>query len=320
VGLAASLLMMVGVLSFNSAAPKVSAAEILNQLTRQIESDELIEVRIESLAVEGVLVNVDLQIAIGGVAGDVRVIVDREDVEQRVEVDISLGISMDGGWVLLRHLDISDPKIGAIFLAHVPADTETLLLLPEDTVREAVQGLSDADVNELRSAASGEVVPLIKALISAEGETGVTVTERRDGMVELNLELSDPETLRKLIRFGAQVYGEEIDEQDADFELDELEMVLGSKLSIVYDPDEELVRSLSITDIGELKGSVMIELKSGDLDPALLDAGRVTKPGTRTFDLTDLMSFAEALGSGSHHGSAGDDDDDENGSKKRRHR
>ena len=66
-------------------------------------------------------------------------------------------------------------------------------------------------------------------------------------------------------------------------------------MNIVYDQDAGLVRSFSVEDIGEMKGSVTVSIRSGSIDPDLLDASRVTTASTRTLDLAALQSMFDGF-------------------------
>ena len=72
---------------------------------------------------------------------------------------------------------------------------------------------------------------------------------------------------------------------------EDLSKLIGGTISIVYDPDAGLVRSFSVEDIGEMKGSVTIAVRGGGIDPDLLDSSRVTTASTRTLDLAALESM-----------------------------
>ena len=88
---------------------------------------------------------------------------------------------------------------------------------------------------------------------------------------------------------------------------EDLSKLIGGTISIVYDPDAGLVRSFSVEDIGDMKGSVTIAVRGGGIDPDLLDSSRVTTSSTRTLDLAALESmFGEFdFGGGKARGHSG---------------
>ncbi|UCC30038.1 MAG: hypothetical protein JSU86_17795 [Phycisphaerales bacterium] len=70
---------------------------------------------------------------------------------------------------------------------------------------------------------------------------------------------------------------------------------IGSTLTIVYDPSADVVRSFKITDLGPIKGTMSVTIKAGELDPLLLDPGRLTTPQTHTLDLGGVESLLEEI-------------------------
>ena len=298
-GLAAAIVMVVTLFLPGNGGATVQAATIIGKLNEQMEQNPLIEVTLDSLTIDEAYVNGRLQVAQQGIAGDLRAVV--QDDGQEVEVDLALGLSKNGGWVLLRELRIPDPEAQAILAMFMPPDGELLLLLPADAV-EGDLGLDlGEELSELRS---GELAAVFEELIDTHAEYGVRVENQSDGTVMLSLPIEDEEALQALERLvirSAEVAAQsqadegqgsvEIDVDDID--LDGERDLLGSTLTVVYDPQQELVRSFGITDLGETAGSITVAIGQGELDPALLDSSRVTTANTRVFDLAALESIVK---------------------------
>jgi hypothetical protein len=72
--------------------------------------------------------------------------------------------------------------------------------------------------------------------------------------------------------------------------------LIGSTLSVVYDPATKLARSFRFQNLGPTKGSINVTLRKGPLDPALLDPEPVTTPNTRIVDFTALEALIKQIG------------------------
>ena len=70
---------------------------------------------------------------------------------------------------------------------------------------------------------------------------------------------------------------------------------IGSTLTIVYDPMDDIVRSFKIKDLGPIKGTMSVTIKSGELDPDLLDPSRLTTWKTHMLDLGGLEWMLEEI-------------------------
>lgn len=323
-GLAASLVLTAGLLFTWNSAPTVQAAEILAALNEQLQDVRLIELTIDMVAIDEVSVSGHIQISDNGVAGDINVTVTEDADEPPIHVDVSFGLSEGSGWVLVRELDVPDPQARAILSLLMPPGTETLLVLPEGLLGESFH----TDIDEaLRELSSEQVNAVLENIIESASD-GVVITPQRDGTVLLSVHFEDQEAIAAVGAAIVQVLGdtgllddddlrklEDIDSiESALRDEDDLKMLVGGTISIVYDPDARLVRSFSVEDIGELQGSVTIAVRNGSIDPDLLDSSRVTTPSTRTLDLAALESMFGNLdlnGSGIRFN---------NGAKKRRAR
>ncbi len=293
-GVAASIAIAVGFFYPTGNGSTVDAAIIVDKLAEQIEGDELIEITLDSLAIDEVSIDGYLQITNNAIAGDLEIKVE-ERKGQFIEVNASLALSDEGGWVLIRKLVIPDPQVQMFLNMFLPAGSDTLLILPTDEIKDAIGSDLGDGIAEVRGAASGEVVKVLKHLIDAQDEVGATVHKNRDGTYTLTLPIEDTETLENLIRVAANALGEQIDDDDIDLD-DDFEL-LGCTFSVTYDPEEEIVRSFAITDFGDLKGSITVTLDGGEIDQDLLDSDRVTTPNTRILDLGALISSVESMGS-----------------------
>lgn len=272
--------------------PKVQAATILAKLNEQITAPKVIELTMDSIAVDEVEVDGHLQVSASGVAGDLHVIVAKGSAS--IEVDLSLGISKDGGWVLLRKIDIPDPEIQAMLALFFPAGSETLLKIPAEMLVDEFP-IDTGDFDEIMGVlAAKNLLAVFQELITDQADANATIVEQSDGTVVLTLPIDDAKSLEGLIRMAAKIYdGKSIPEGEITIDEDEGEQLFGSTLRIVYDPEAELVHSFSISDFGDKKGTLSISISGDSIDPDLLDSDRVIGPNTRTFDVSALMALTE---------------------------
>jgi hypothetical protein len=320
VSLAAAITLFVGVL-WPTAQPETYAAMITKTLARQSQKNPLLHVELSDLTVEEVTVDGIVEVGASGVAGSVAVTI-RED-EGPLKVDAAVAVTQDGGWILLRKLVLPDPTAQAIVNLLLPSGQETLLLLPKNS--EIARDIGSDLQEGLRELQSGELIAVFKELITSHAEYGVTVEQQPDGTVRLILPIEDEEALEAIGqlferfeegkdpnaeqsrdrhdsaaqgkgRSAAKVHTRrEAGPRHADLEHSD-DFLIGATLSAVYDPATEAVRMLSITGLGQTKGSITVQLGDGDIDPALLDSSRVAKPGTRTIDLAAIESLIEGFG------------------------
>ncbi len=291
VALAASIALAFGLFGgpFET-GPKVQAATILARFNEQIAAPKVIELTLDSIAVDNVEVDGYLQVSTAGVAGDLHVIVAKGDVP--LEVDLSLGVSSNGGWILIRKIEIPDPKVQAMLSLFFPSGSETLLKFPADMVGSDF-ALNTGDFDEIMDVLSTKILlETFQVMIANQPDTAATIVERRDGMVVLTLPIADANALESLIRMAAKVIdGKDIPEGDIEIDTADGATLFGSTLEIEYDPTAELVRSFSIRDFGKKNGTLSVSVSGDSLDPALLDSSRVAGPDTRTVDIAALMSL-----------------------------
>jgi hypothetical protein len=270
----------------------VRAETILAKLTEQVQGSEVFEVSLDNVAVDEVQIDGRFQLAGDSVAGDVHVIV-QEGGDGPIEVDAALAISPDSGWILVRKLAIAAPEVQPMLRALFPPGAETLLLLPPNTLKEAVSSGFEADLDELRTLASGQAAAFIKEVLRSGSDVGAVVSHRADGTVLLTITMDDAESLANLVRLAARAFGE--DAAEIDLEADDGKELMGATLQVVYDPAAETVRSFSITDIAEMRGTITVSLSGAIRDANLFDSGRVTGPNTRVWDLSAFESVIKAL-------------------------
>jgi hypothetical protein len=317
VGVAAALALVFGFLYQPAGVPTVNAATVLTKLSEQIQESPLIEVEIESIVLEGASVDGNLQVSEVGIAGDIRVEVTEQPGTQPVEVDLSLGLSEEDCWVLIRKLKVPDPEAAAVLAFLMPEGTETLVKLPASEVDFD----PDFGVADLKDEGISQIV---QELIDSASELGATVTNQPDGTVLLTLTIEDASTIESLARLkslsgadsielGGSLHSEDNDEsvepmkpEDSGFNIvldaedgeaadSDLRGLYGITLQIVYDPQEELIRSFVVENVGEAGGRVSIHIGEGEFDPALLDANRVTSENTRVLDLGAMQKMFQAF-------------------------
>ncbi len=299
IGLAAALVLAVGLFFPNRGGPTVRAAVVLQKLATQVQGDDVLEVMLDGVGVDEVTVNGQIQIAGKAIAGDIHALVRENPDEPPIEVDASLALSEAGGWVLLRKLSVPlEPEVAAIVAGLFPPGTETLLTFSADIAAEIIDEQTDLDVDsgfrELRSLAAGQLVDFLKGVIDSQADVGAVVTDQPDGTVLVTITVRDAESLRRLAEIARSAMGEAAD-GEIDIDEDDVQEILGCTLGIVYDPWAEAVRSFSISNVGGMSGTITISLRGGAIDPGLLDPARVTTPNTRTFDVGALAAIAKTF-------------------------
>ncbi len=280
------------------------AAVILAKLNEQIQGSRMISMTLDNLVVEEASINGSIHLSDLGLAGDVKVSVN--DDEGQVNVDVAFGLSEEHGWVLIRNLEIPDKDAQALLSLFLVPGTETLILLPEDALMGENFGVELDEV--LVKVSSGKVAGLLSAIIGSHVKVGATITDQADGTVLLQLPFDDEEAIQALLEvviesgvagemmLGTPIGPDKLNEIKAEIRAeissdDDVKALIGSELSVVYDPNTETVNSFSLDNIGAGHGRVSISIGSGLPDPTMLDAASVTTPSTRTFDLDALQSM-----------------------------
>jgi hypothetical protein len=292
-GLAACLAIAFGLLFPTNGGPTVQAATILEKFDKQLAEPKLLEVTLDSIVIDEISVDGQLQVANEGVAGDLHVVVSESADKPPIDIDLALAVGGDESWVLIRSLQLPDDDAQALVQWLFPPGVETLIVLPAETAEDLNVDLAD----ELRELGSGELAQAFKKLVDAQSETGATITKRRNGTIVMTLPIDDTQALVDLIRVAA---GEEknldelTEEVEAEFDEDELGLI-GSTIEFVYDPETEVIRSFSVIGFGDADGTLSVVISGNDLDPAWLDPERVTSPTTRTLDLATLKSMFHSL-------------------------
>ena len=311
-GVAASIALAVTLLLPSHGEPAVHAAMIMEKLDEQIKQNPLVEITLDSLAIEEVVANGHLWLSDQAIAGQLSVKVNEED-DLVIDVDLSVGISDEGGWVLLRKLTLSDPDVQPLVNLIFPSGSETLLLLPAEHSEEALAAGFSEGLEEFHSQ---HIKGLLQALIDSHADYGATLEEQPDGTILLTIPIKDAEALQALARLaestlpaknvtvsvgmgghhGLEVSAEAAEGGDTVTAIQDEHMVLvGSTLTVVYDPATERVRSFAIDNLGTANGSISVVIGEGEVDPDLLDSSRVAGPDVRTLDLGALEALAKKL-------------------------
>lgn len=312
VGVAAAIAMAFGFFYRPTADARVEAAVILETLTTQIQQDPLLKIKLESLQADGARIDGELQVSRTCVAGDLRVEINQGG--EHVEVDLSLGISQDDGWILIRKLVVSDEQAQPILNFFFPPGSETLIKLPKDEL-DLKLGDLDADLAEI---GSGKIAELVREMIDSASDVGATVTQQADGTMLLILPIKDASTIQALVQLESLTGSKrELDEnarqalRDLADEIDDDDVkdLVGATISVIYDPGNKQVRSLAIENVGGLAGRIELSFGEGDIDPQLLDSSRVTNENTRVFDLDALQNMMEGFGKKRRGRRGGNSDD-----------
>lgn len=299
--LAASIALAFGLFFPWNESSSIQAATILEKLSEQISTPNMIELTIDSIKIEDASVSGHIQLGRGGIAGDIQVSIDqgRGDI---IEVDAAFAVSEDGGWVLLRKISVPDPDVQPILNILLPPGTETLLLLP-DKVDLPGFDIDLADALKQLSSAQMMIETFTEVILNQE-DTDAVVKRLHNGDVLLTVPIKDARAIEELIRAAAmaaqQKMGDagdvaDFDPEEIDFD-PEIEMFFGSTLEVLYNPKEKIVRRFSIKDFGESKGSLSVELSDRELDKDLLDPDLVSGPNTRKIDLSVLKRLVESFG------------------------
>lgn len=292
--LAAAIVLVVTVAFPPTGNTPVAAKTVLAKLAEQVEGDGVLSVTLSGVRIEGASIEGQIQIAGNSIAGDLHVSVVEDDLESPIVVDASLGISPEKGWVLIRRLEIPDPQAQALIQLFVSAGTPTLILLPEDIMQDFEELTGDeAPLAEIRRLATGQMAAVVREVVNSGADLGAVTTRQPDGTTRVTLRVKNAETLRKLIETAAAASGQEVD-ADLDISENDAKELLGCTLAVTYDEQTQSVRSFSISNVAEMKGTITIALHEGQVDSALLDSARVTPPNTRTIDVGFLKSLIES--------------------------
>ncbi len=318
IGVAASIALIFGFLYHPAGNGSVDAAVILAKLDDQIRQSPLIDIVIDSVSVEEVFLNGRLQVCESGIAGDIQATVTEYPDEPPIEVDVAFGLSPDSGWVFIRKLVVPDPQVAPILNFFLPPGSTTLVVLSTEEME-----FETVDVDDFRSET---ITQIITELIESASDVGATVVEQPDGNILLTLPIKDEATVKALSRLksvsgkntvqvgvGAsakhppqldiQIIRSDDGDTDADEATDgddasDLEELYGITLKVLYDPHEEIVRSLVVEDIGDANGRISVTIGEGEIDPTLLDSARVTDENTRVLDLGAIQNLFKSFEGG----------------------
>lgn len=323
-GLAAALVLTVTIWMPGAQGSRAQAAMIISKLKAQMAAEPLLDITIEGIDMEDATISGHIQVAPHAVAGDMRIAAG--DPGKRVELDLSMAVSRESAWVLIRKLDIPDPQARALLSLFLIPGQETLVLLPEELREEGFEADFAEALEEFRSGELVKMAKVFEALTASSAETGATVVEQPDGTLLLTLPLADEQVIASVAKILGQFDHLEVSaevgedaESDDDDEADagsatagarvrivksktftvkeavsgdnDAAKLVGATISVVYDPALEQVRSVSLTNLGRTNGRVTVELRNGVIDPAWLAAERVVTPQTRTVDLQALAAL-----------------------------
>lgn len=290
-GLAAAIALIVTFAFPPNGNTPVAAKTVLAKLAEQVQGEGVLQITLDSIRVEGAGIEGRVQIAEDSAAGDVHLTVKENAEELPIEIDASFAVSPSRGWILLRHLQVPDPQAQAFIQFFVSTESPTLILLPPSILTK-LEIKPDTPISEIRRMASGEIADIVREILNSQADLGAVTKQQPDGTMRTTLRVKNVEVLRKLVAVAAAATGRQV-EGDMDISENDAKEILGCTLGVTYDPQSQAVRSFSITDIAEMKGTVTIALQDGSIDPGMLDPARVTTPNTRTIDAGFLKTMLD---------------------------
>jgi len=291
-GLAAAIALIVTfAFPLNGNTP-VAAKTVLAKLAEQVQGEGVLTVNLESVRVEDASIDGRVQIADQSVAGDIHLTVKEHADESPIEIDASFAVSPTQGWILLRHLQVPDAEAQAFLRMFISDESPTLIILPPSILAK-MELKPDTPISEIRRLASGEIADIVREVLNSQADLGAVTKAQPDGTMRTTLRINNVESLRKLVEVAAAATGTQVKE-DLDIAENDAKDILGCTLAVTYDPQTQAIRSFSITDIAEVKGTITIGLRDGSIDPKMLDSARVTTPNTKTIDASFLKSMFDA--------------------------
>jgi len=288
VGLAAALVLGLGLTSWWGGSKPVEAAVVLSRLAEQATTSQLLEISFDNVRADDVKINGRLQLTDIGVAGDLKAEIQEGGANEVITADFSLALSENGGWILIRSLTFPDPDVQPFLAFFLPPGTTTLLQLPKEAAEHVpTDGFRDA-LSEVHDVATGEIVTFVKEVLQSLDKVGATARTQSDGTTLLTIDIKDAKSLESLLEIARRAFMDEFGDEDINIDDDE-EGLLGCTLQIVYDPTGEQVRSFSVSALGDLEGRVTISLRPGPIEEGLMDSARVMTPATRVLDMGAII-------------------------------
>lgn len=291
-GLAAAVALIVTFAFPPNGNTPVAAKDVLAKLAQQVQGDGILSVTFHDVRMDEVSVQGQLQIGKDSIAGDLHVNI-QDDEDGPLEVDASLAVTSEKGWVLVRKLEIPEPEAQAIIQLFVSPNSPSLIILPDGIVKDLDLHGDGTPLADIRKLATGELAAIVREVVNSGADLGAVSTRQPDGTTRVTLRVKNVETLKKLMEMAAAATGQTLD-GDIEISEDDAKELLGCTLAVVYDPQSQSVQSFSISDVAEMKGTITIALHEGAIDPALLDSARVTTPNTRVIDTGFLKGLIEA--------------------------
>lgn len=291
-GLAAAIALVVTFAFPPNGNTPVVAKDVLAKLAKQVEGDGVLSVTFHDVRIDEVAVQGHLQIGQDSIAGDLHVNIQEED-DGPIEVDASLAVTADKGWVLVRKLQIPEPEAQAIIQMFVSPNAPSLIVLPDGIVKDLDLHGDGTPLADIRKLASGELAAIVREVVNSGADLGAVSTRQPDGTTRVTLRLKNAETIKKLVELAAAATGKAID-GEIEISEDDANELLGCTLAVDYDPQTQTVQSFSISDVAEMKGTISISLHEGGIDPQMLDSARVMTPNTRVIDTGFLKGLIEA--------------------------
>ncbi|MBI1827587.1 MAG: hypothetical protein HYR83_14520 [Planctomycetes bacterium] len=293
-GLAAAIALIVTFAFPPNGNTPVAAKTVLAKLAEQVQGEGVLQITLDAIRVEGASIEGRVQIAEDSAAGDVHLTVKEDGDDLPIDIDASFAVSPSRGWILLRHLQVPDPQAQAFIQLFVSAESPTLIILPP-TILTKLEIKPDTPISEIRRMASGEIADIVREILNSQADLGAVTKPQPDGTMRTTLRVKNVEVLRKLVAVATAATGKQMD-GEMDISENDAKEILGCTLGVTYEPQTQAVRSFSISDIAEMKGTITIALQDGSMNPAMLDPARVTTPNTRTIDAGFLKTMFDAAG------------------------
>ena len=321
-GVAAAILITIVLLFPGGHTPTVQAATIMQKLNEQIDEDVALNIQLERLSIDELFIDGFLNVMEGRVCGDISIRIDEgksmDGEAQTLEIDAALAVGSADSWLLVRKLRVPDPEVQPFLDAFFMEGTETMILLPKQIMESEVNSeLQFGTVTDQLQ----DVHHLLKEIIAAHEDYGVTLTPQPDGSILLSLPIEDEVALETIaaqleqnmqfdldLEVGDSAAPDAEDSEDApaagadrdtqvvvkheaSTTLDGDDPLIGSTLTVLYDPNYERVRSFAILDFGGPGSNIRVNLDAVPITEDYFDWQTHMQQGTRLFDLNALQGL-----------------------------
>ncbi len=332
-GIAAAVIVLAVIITFNASSQEISAAEVFSQLDRTLDACPIINIEGKNIEFDGHIVNVRFCGSDEGkrIYAEIQTSPLESNTGDKISADMVFARNGDAGWLLIRKFECN----GVAPFATMMADGKSLLVplpispeskLTVESVFPQLVRISDirglvtslqAASPDLKTVRRNQSLTQLQGIISSPKKLNVGYLQESidvssrvhqrmipaaDDFNSDQATSTDAPMTSKILDYAVDMIMQPlkgtrnslgklmIKQRQRQLRRKFIEQLAGAKLTVSYEPENKLLRSIMLTNIGPSRGVLSIHFYGKTFDDSLFSSSRFDNaPAVRVLTRKQLL-------------------------------